>query len=193
MNIRNELANIKIGSVTGDLTCDDVSLDNSVGFCIVYKKTNETTSDKTFTTVSLNSFDITNHGYKTGLKVRFTGASLPTGLSAGVDYFLIRISDNVLMVASSYENAINGEFISISGGSGTHTVHVQAYEPIYLKLQASIDDELWVDIPNGLVSLANSAQMLEHEAAYFHKLRPILLCDGGQYDVSCKIMVKAFK
>lgn len=58
-------------------------------------------------------------------KVRFTnaGGALPTGLSAGVDYWLIRVGTTSAKVASTYANAIAGTAIAFSGaGSGTNTV-----------------------------------------------------------------------
>lgn len=194
MNTRNLLSTINEGEIAANVESEEYSLDNSIGFAVVYKKTDVSLSNKTFTTVSLDAFTISAHGYKTGLKVRFTTSGvLPTGLSAGVDYYLIRVSDNVLMVASSQANALSGDYLSVSGGSGTHTVNVQAAEPVHLKLQGSIDGEIWVDLPDSLVTLSSEAQLMEHEAAYFHKVKVKILLGSGQYNVNCKIMIKSFK
>lgn len=65
-------------------------------------------------------------------KVRFTnsGGALPTGLSAGVDYWLIRISGTTAKVATSFANAIAGTAIAYTdGGTGTHTM--QIHNPRY--------------------------------------------------------------
>ena len=50
---------------------------------------------------------------------------LPTGLSAGTDYYVIKLSDTTCKLASSYANAVAGTAISITSGtgSGTHTIN----------------------------------------------------------------------
>lgn len=54
-----------------------------------------------------------------------TTVTLPTGLSAGTDYFVIKLSDTTCSLASSYANAVAGTAISITSGtgSGTHTIN----------------------------------------------------------------------
>lgn len=69
----------------------------------------------------------TAHGYYTGLKVQVASSNtLPTGLSAVTDYWVIRISDNVFQLASSLTDAIAGTELDISGaGTGLMTVYPQ--------------------------------------------------------------------
>jgi hypothetical protein len=58
-------------------------------------------------------------------KVRFTnaGGGLPTGLSAGTDYWLVRVSSTTARVATSFANAIAGTVVAYTdGGTGTHTL-----------------------------------------------------------------------
>jgi len=60
-------------------------------------------------------------------KVRFTnsGGALPTGLTAGVDYWLVYVSATTSRVATSLANAIAGTVVAYTdGGSGTHTLTV---------------------------------------------------------------------
>lgn len=54
-----------------------------------------------------------------------TTVTLPTGLSAGTDYYVIKLSDTTCSLASSYANAVAGTAISITSGtgSGTHTIN----------------------------------------------------------------------
>lgn len=61
-------------------------------------------------------------------KVRFTTTvTLPGGLVAGTDYWLVQVSAGVCKVATSLANAVAGTTIDItSAGSGTHTLTVQA-------------------------------------------------------------------
>lgn len=60
----------------------------------------------------------------TGMKVRVsTTGTLPTGISAATDYFLIRDTATTIKLASSLANAVAGTAIDITAaGSGTHTV-----------------------------------------------------------------------
>ena len=61
-------------------------------------------------------------------KVRFrnSGGALPTGLTAGVDYYTIRVSATTSRYATSRTNAIAGTAIAFTdAGSGTNVVNVQ--------------------------------------------------------------------
>lgn len=66
--------------------------------------------------------------FNTLTKVRFTnsGGALPTGLSAGVDYYLVRVSATTARVATSLANAIAGTVIAFTdAGTGTHTLRIE--------------------------------------------------------------------
>ncbi len=60
----------------------------------------------------------------TGTRCRVsTTTTLPAGLAAATDYYLIKISDTTYKLASSYANAIAGISIDITTtGTGTHTL-----------------------------------------------------------------------
>ncbi len=64
------------------------------------------------------------HGLKTGSRISFESTgSLPTGLSAGTNFYAIYVSADTFNVASSYANALAGTKITTSGSqSGTHTL-----------------------------------------------------------------------
>lgn len=60
-------------------------------------------------------------------RVRFTnsGGALPTGISAGVDYWTVRQSSSTSKLATSYANAVNNATLDITGnGTGTTTIYV---------------------------------------------------------------------
>jgi hypothetical protein len=59
------------------------------------------------------------HNFPDHKKVQLVGASLPTGLSAGVDYWVIRRSAVQIALASSLANAQAGTAITFSGGTVT--------------------------------------------------------------------------
>jgi hypothetical protein len=60
----------------------------------------------------------------TGTRVRTsTTTTLPGGLAAATDYYLIKVSDTTCKLATSYANAIAGTAINITdAGTGTHTL-----------------------------------------------------------------------
>ncbi len=58
-------------------------------------------------------------------RVQFTTTgTLPTGLATTTDYYVIKLTDNTISVATSYANAVAGTAVSITTGtgSGTHTL-----------------------------------------------------------------------
>lgn len=74
------------------------------------------------------------HGFGIGQKIRFTnvGGALPTGISAGVDYYVSKTSygANVFDISTSYANAWAGTNVATSStGTGTHTVTGQGPTP----------------------------------------------------------------
>jgi len=82
---------------------------------------------RTFTTThatELVTLSSVANGFRTGDKCRVSSAgTLPSGFSAGTDYFWISISSTTGNLASSKTNAIAGTKVAItSDGSGTHTI-----------------------------------------------------------------------
>ena len=78
---------------------------------------------------------------QTGDIVRFTTTgTLPAGLTTGVDYAVIRVSDTVVKVATGQSNAYLGTAINITdAGSGTHTVTCRFLSVYQNGLQATTD------------------------------------------------------
>lgn len=67
------------------------------------------------------------HGYYTGLKVQLSSSdTIPPGLSASTDYWIIVVDDDSFKLASSLADAISGSEVDISGvGTGTLTITLQ--------------------------------------------------------------------
>ena len=81
-----------------------------------------TTANASTDLLTVASFDV-----PTFSRVRFTnsGGALPTGISAGVDYWTVRQSSSTSSIATSYANAIAGVTVDITAaGSGTNTMNV---------------------------------------------------------------------
>lgn len=85
---------------------------------------NSITYRKTVTGVSGNTVTFSSsHAYETGSPIEFiaeSGGSIPSGLTVGRPYWAIRVSSTQVQVAASYEDALAGNAISISAGSGTY-------------------------------------------------------------------------
>jgi hypothetical protein len=67
----------------------------------------------------------TSHGLLTGDRVQLTTtATLPAGLSLSTDYFVIKVDDDNIQLATSFANAIAGTQVDITAasGGGTHTL-----------------------------------------------------------------------
>jgi hypothetical protein len=60
----------------------------------------------------------------TGTRVRLTTTTtLPAGLALATDYYVIRVTDSTVKLATSYANAVAGTAINITdAGTGTHTM-----------------------------------------------------------------------
>ena len=188
------LQNIYVGSIAGTYTSDEIGLDDAQGFAVVASAVPESPSDKTFTSgsVSLSVITISTHGYKFGLKVRFsTTGVLPSGISSGVDYYLTDLTSNTLLVSTSYANALAGSYVTLAdGGSGTHTINVQTATPAVISFEGSIDGIVWPEIKNSRKEISSTAEMIEHEAAFYHKLRVKLNVASGQHTVNVKVLIK---
>lgn len=89
------------------------------------------------------------HGYKTGLKVQLTTTNtLPAGVTTSTDYWVIYVSDTTFKLASSLVNAQAGTAIDITDtGTGVHTINPVALAGASLKLQGSMDNTNWFDLP----------------------------------------------
>lgn len=73
--------------------------------------------------VTADTITSASHGYETGLKGQVsTTCTLPTGLAACTDYFVIKTSCSAFQLASSRANALSATNINITGaGAGCHT------------------------------------------------------------------------
>ncbi len=87
----------------------------------------------TFTTASSDIVTMAGHGFKDGdgpVRVT-TGTTLPTGLTAGVDYWIEKIDANTFYLHSVHglEGGLaSGTRVDITGaGTGTHTMHVSSF------------------------------------------------------------------
>lgn len=91
------------------------------------------------------------HGFALGLVVQFTtSTTLPTGISAATDYYVVPISANTYKVATSLANALAGTVVAYTDtGTGNQTATPVALAGCTLVLQGSSDNEqTWATVPN---------------------------------------------
>lgn len=133
--------------------------------------TNVAPAAATFTCVAATDIcTATAHGYLTGLKVQVSnsGGALPTGLSGSTDYYVIKINANTFYLASSLVNAQAGTQIDITGaGSGTQTVTATAIAGASVKLQGSMDNSNWADLPITATGDATKSGTITTTANFF--------------------------
>ncbi len=82
----------------------------------------------TFTASSSGGLLLTyTNDFKNLTRVRFTTTTtLPTGLTAGTTYWLVRASSTTAHVATSYANALAGTYVAYTdAGTGTHTLTIR--------------------------------------------------------------------
>lgn len=85
-----------------------------------------TVADDTFTADhTTETFTATSHGLETGdgpIRLTTTG-TLPAGLTAGTDYYVIKVDANDFKLALTRAGALAGTVVEISdNGTGTHTL-----------------------------------------------------------------------
>jgi len=96
------------------------------------------------------------HGFVTGLKVQVTTAdTLPTGITALTDYYVIVLTAGTYSLASSYANALAGTPIVVTDqGVGVQTVTPVALDAT-VKLEKSIDRAAFFDVAAATVIAAD--------------------------------------
>lgn len=128
------LANASAYSASATTMPSVAMLVDLVGF---YRVTSVTTTTAQATTNTLSAFstftadagtDVLTHSNinlmpYTRVQVSTT-TTLPAGLSAATNYYVIKVSDLTCKLATSYTNAVAGTAIDItSAGTGTHTIN----------------------------------------------------------------------
>lgn len=176
----------------------DVKKASGAGVMLVV--TNSAPAAGTFTAAVTDICTKTAHGYLTGLKVRCTTTTtLPAGLSLATDYFVIKIDANTFKLASSLVNAQAGTAVDITDtGTGTHTITPTALAGGSIKLQGSMDDSNYADIPisaSGDVTktvsvTATSVLFLKDENPLFNYIRPYVTLTAGQLSIVATTLVK---
>lgn len=148
----------------------------------------------TFTAAASDVCTKSAHGYLTGLKVQVsTTTTLPAGLSAATDYFVIKIDAGTFKLATNLSNAIAGTAIDITdAGTGTHTITPTAIAGCSYTLYGSVDGTTYVSlaVTNNITTTANFIH--EKIDPMFDYLKVYYTLTAGQISVVQTTLVKGF-
>ena len=121
--------------VTGDTTKSFRLLDNLASFTLSFDATSSSVVDTT-----ANTLTFANHRFVTAQRVTYTdgGGTAIGGLTDGTAYFIIKVDQNTIQLASSASNANNSTAISLSSGAagGSHTLNL-AFDGTNTKFKAT--------------------------------------------------------
>ena len=120
--------------VSGDTTKSFRLLDNLASFTLSFDATSSSVVDTT-----ANTLTFANHRFVTAQRVTYSdgGGTAIGGLTDGTAYFIIKVDQNTIQLASSASNANNGTAISLSSGAvGSHTLNL-AFDGTNTKFKAT--------------------------------------------------------
>ena len=121
--------------VVGDSTNTFKLLDNIASFTLTFDAT-----DTAVVSIANDTLSFTNHRFVNGQKVTYTdgGGTAIGGLSDGTSYFIIKVDQNTIKLATSASNAASSTAINLtSGAAGTsHTLNV-AFDGFNTKFKAT--------------------------------------------------------
>ncbi len=196
MSIKNLLNEPIIDAIIAkEYVSPTISLNDAQGFAVVSYCTSSTPANISFAPSArfTTSLVITNHGIETGLKARFTTTGvLPAPLSVDTDYWIIKVTADIIKVADSAANAASLVFITLTDdGTGTHSIDPVTEIAPNVSLEASIDDEIWAPIAAKFI-LSATPILIEHEVAFYSSVRFRFAVNAGQFYVNSKIMIKGY-
>ncbi len=157
--------------------------DSGAGSIAGVQTTGGVTSDVNLTSNVITIASAATTPLYTGLKIRLTtSSSLPTGLSTGVDYYVIYVSDTTYKLATTAQNALDGVAIDITDyGVGTQTLDIRVALTGALTLQASNNafldnvnneedpDAIWTEITGSSVSVTTTGTHIWNVADCYYK------------------------
>lgn len=169
-----------------------IPMDNANSFVVQYDITVTTPSAGAFTAAASNICTKAAHGMTTGLKAQVSSATtLPGGLSAATDYFVISLSANTFSLAASLADAQAGTAIDIlDAGTGVHTITPTALAGGVLKMQESPNGTDWYDISGVTANITATVKALFQSTSKCGQVRPYLTMTAGQMSVQLTVNTK---
>ena len=124
--------------VVGDSTNSFRLLDDIASFTVTFDAT-----DTSVVSISGDTLSFTNHRFVTGQKVTYTdgGGTAIGGLTDGTSYFIIKVDQNTIKLATNASNAASSTAINLTSGAagGSHTLKV-AFDGVNTKFKATFNN-----------------------------------------------------
>lgn len=189
----NEIKTLNLTEATQTINTEIVDVSNSETITVVCNITNDNPTAKTFTAdPATDQLAISAHGYKTGLKGQVsTTLTLPGGLAAATDYFVIVVDSNNIKLATTHANAVVGIAIDITtAGTGVQTFTPTALAGGSVKLQYSLDEITWIDVQPSTAITASMVFSLIVDRFAYPKIRLLYELTAGQLSLVNKVSIK---
>lgn len=171
-----------------------IDITHYVGYSAHIIYDNITPSAGSFTAEVTDICTKANHGFTTGLKVQVsTDGTLPNGLSAGTDYFVIKGTNNTFALSDTLAHALAGtDIINITdSGTGTHTITPTPIAGGNAKLQCSNDKVNWSDVTSGGGNITSDGNaMYNFSGVYYKYIKAVFTLTAGQVILSGKLIIK---
>ena len=121
--------------VVGDSTNSFKLLDDIASFTLTFDAT-----DTSVVSISNDTLSFSNHRFITGQKVTYTdgGGTAIGGLTDGTSYFIIKVDQNTIKLATNASNAASSTAINLTSGAagGSHTLNVK-FDGVNTKFKAT--------------------------------------------------------
>lgn len=166
MSLSTLIDNSTLQSVTDNtstvtMTAYSVALGTDVSFQIAGSLTAQVAAVVPSASISGNVFTKTAHGLVTGTVGQFTTSdTLPTGIVAVTNYWIIRLTANTFSVGSSLANAQAGTAVVLSdAGVGNQTFTPTSGSGV-IKLQQSCNGTTWFDVSGDSLTINGAVSAL---------------------------------
>lgn len=130
----------------------------------------------------------TANNFALGLKVQFTtSTTLPTGISALTDYYVVPVTATTYKVATSLANALAGTVVAYTNtGTGNQTATPVAIAGASIVLQGSSDNEgTWATVPNSTQAItADGSWTFELDYIRYAAFRTYVTMTAGQLQIT---------
>ena len=124
--------------VVGDSTNSFRLLDDIASFTLTFDAT-----DTAVVSIANDTLSFRNHRFVTGQKVTYTdgGGTAIGGLTDGTSYFIIKVDQNTIKLATNASNAASSTAINLTSGAagGSHTLNVK-FDGVNTKFKATFNN-----------------------------------------------------
>lgn len=140
-----------------------------------------------------NVITIPNHGMDTGLVAQLTSTgTLPTGLTTSTNYYVIKVDEDQIMLASSANNAKAGIPITL-GSQGSDgavaTMTPTALAGASIKLQKSNDGVNFIDVEAATAISGATNVMIEKSSVSYRYIKAVKAITSGQVSLKAQLVV----